>query len=137
MRERSVPYAYTLGNHDDEANLSRREIIELDMTNPTSLTSLSLPEEDGASNFVIPVYRSEESDEVVLNLWFFDSMDYGCYETKGNGCVSLNVIRWFRKMRNELRAKQGGAKRGLAFMHIPPQEMMYAWDVLAGGLGEW
>ena len=137
MRERSTPYAYTLGNHDDEANLSRREIIELDMTNPTSLTSLSLPEEDGASNFVVPVYRSEESDEVALNLWFFDSMDYGCYQTKWNGCVSLNVIRWFRQKRSELQAKQGGVKRGLAFMHIPPQEMMYAWDVGSFGFGEW
>ena len=75
MRERNTPYAYTLGNHDDEANLSRREIIELDMTNPTSLTSLSLPEEDGASKFVVPVYRSEENDEVALNHSIFDSMD--------------------------------------------------------------
>lgn len=137
MRERNTPYAYTLGNHDDEANLSRREIIELDMTNPTSLTSLSLPEEDGASNFVVPVYRSEENDEVALNLWFFDSMDYGCYQMKGNGCVSLNMIRWFRQKRSELQAKQGGVKRGLAFMHIPPQEMMYAWDVGSVGFGEW
>lgn len=128
-REQNVPYAYTLGNHDDEANLSRREIIELDMTNPNSLTSLYYSEMDGASNFVIPVYRDSTSEEVVLNLWFFDSMDYRCYGVDGNGCVSWNVVEWFRKTHSRLVREQGGVKKGLAFMHIPPQEFMYAWDV--------
>ena len=133
VREQNVPYAYTLGNHDDEANLSRTEIIELDITNPNSLTSIYYSEKDGASNYVLPVYRNSTSNEVILNIWFFDSMDYRCYGVDGNGCVSWNIVEWFRNTHARLVREQGGVKRGLAFMHIPPQEFMYAWEVVVCG----
>ena len=100
------------------------------MTNPNSLTSLYCSEKDGASNYVLPVFRNLTSTEVVLNIWFFDSMDYRCYGVDGNGCVSWNVVEWFRTTHARLALEQGGVKRGLAFMHIPPQEFMFAWDVV-------
>ena len=129
VTERKIPYGYTLGNHDGEANLSRREIIEMDMENPTSLTSLSSEETGGASNFVIPVYSSKDPSEVVMNLWFFDSEDYTCYGVKGYGCVPLSVINWYRSTSMALKQSQKGVKKGLAFMHIPLQEYMYAFNV--------
>ena len=99
------------------------------MTNPNSLSSFYYNEFDGASNYVIPVYRSAGSTEVVLNLWFFESMDYKCYGVDGNGCVSRNVLDWFQSTYHQLAIDQNGVKRGLAFMHIPPQEFLVAWDV--------
>ena len=133
MSERKIPYAYTLGNHDAEANLSRREVIAMDRENPLSLTSLSSETTGGASNFVVPVYSSENPSEVAMNLWFFDSEDYNCYGVKGYGCIPLSVIDWYRKTSAELRVQQKGVKKGLAFMHIPFQEYMYAFNVGIGG----
>ena len=129
VTERKIPYGYTLGNHDGEANLSRREIIEMDMENPTSLTSLSSEETGGASNFVIPVYSSKDPSEVVMNLWFFDSNDYNCMGLKGYGCVGLNTIQWYREKSKELEKQQGRKIPGVAFMHIAPPEYMYAYNV--------
>ena len=64
-----------------------------------------------------------------MNLWFFDSEDYNCYGVKGYGCIPLSVIDWYRKTSAELKVLQKGVKKGLAFMHIPFQEYMYAFNV--------
>ena len=127
--ETKVPYGYTLGNHDSEADLNRREIVELDSTSPYSFTRLPPEGVDGASNFVVPVYSSKNPDEVVMNLWFFDSGDYDCLKVKGYGCVDHSAINWYRAKSDELSISQNGRKPGVAFMHIAPQEYMFAYDV--------
>lgn len=127
--KRNIPYGYTLGNHDSEGELTRKQLIELDMTNPNSLTELSPESISGASNFVIPIYSSKNSKEVVMNLWFFDSGDYDCYGVKGYGCIPSDVVQWYREKSQELAIQQNGVKKGIAFFHIPPQEFMYAWNV--------
>ena len=124
-----IPYGYTRGNHDSEADLKRREIVEVDMKSPYSFTQLAPEDLPGASTFVIPVYSSKNSDEVVMNLWFFDSEDYNCLGVKGYGCVDVPTVAWYREMSETLEEEQGGKKPGVAFMHIPPQEYMYAYDV--------
>lgn len=43
------------------------------------------------------------------------------------------LIEWVRNTHARLVREQGGVKRGLAFMHIPPQEFMYAWEVVVCG----
>jgi len=49
-----VPYLYSLGNHDAEADLTREEIIELDIQHPFSLTQKGLSHLEG-NNFRIPI----------------------------------------------------------------------------------
>ena len=99
------------------------------MKNPYSLTELAPEELEQASTFVLPVYSSKNPEEVVMNLWFFDSGDYNCMGLKGYGCVGLNTIQWYREKSKELEEKQGGKKPGVAFMHIAPPEYMYAYNV--------
>lgn len=127
---RNIPYGYTLGNHDGEGELTRDEVIQMDMNNFNSLTQKSPSGISGISNFVIPVYSSTNSSDVVMNIWFFDSGDYDCYRVKGYGCIQNDVVQWYRQESKELAILQGGFKKGVAFFHIPPQEFMYAWNVL-------
>ena len=128
VSKRGIYYGYTLGNHDGEGELTRKEVIELDMTNEFSLTQLSASL-SGYSNYVLPVYRSTTSDEVVMNIWFFDSGDYNCYGVSGYGCIQNDVVQWYRSKSQELAISQNGVKKGIAFFHIPPQEFMVAWNV--------
>jgi hypothetical protein len=130
VTEKEIPYGYTLGNHDSEADLTRREIVELDMQNPFSLTEMLPLGKADASTFVIPVYSSKDSNKVVMNLWFFDSNDYNCLGVSGYGCVELNVVNWYRQKSRELEQLQGSKKPGIAFIHIPPPEYMYAYNVI-------
>ena len=87
ISEKKVFYGYTLGNHDSEADLTRRQIVDLDMLHPYSLTKQAEAPGYGASTFVIPVMSSKNPEEIVMNLWFFDSEDYNCLGVKGYGCV--------------------------------------------------
>ena len=129
VTNRRIHYGYALGNHDGEGELSRKEVIELDMTNEYSLTQLSPPDISGYSNYVLPVYKSAFSDEVVMNIWFFDSGDYSCYGITGYGCIQNDVVQWYRTKSKELEISQNGMKKGIAFFHIPPQDFMFAWNV--------
>lgn len=128
MLHKKVPYGYTLGNHDSEADLNRKEIVELDMTHPFSYTDLF--EDDGkASTFVVPVHSTYNHSEVVFNIWFFDSGDYNCLGVYGYGCVGPATIQWYREKSKELEKTQGGKKPGIAFLHIAPPDYMYIYNV--------
>lgn len=127
--EKKIPYAYTLGNHDNEADLTRRQIVEVDMQNPYSYTEMCPESVPGASTYVVPVYSSKDPNTVIMNMWFFDSQQYNCLGVQGFGCVAHEVIDWYYETSRRLEKEQGGKKPGVAFMHIPPQEWMYAWNV--------
>lgn len=79
-------YAYLLGNHDPQGDLSQREIIELDMSmgQTCSLTQLGPENVTGASNYLLSI-QSAESDSVACNLWVLDSngAEGGCEGVDG------------------------------------------------------
>jgi len=127
--ETKMPYGYTLGNHDGEADLTRREVVEVDVKNPYSFTQMAPEGVDGASNFVVPVYSSKDPEEVVMNLWFFDSNRNNCLNVEGWGCVDHSAVNWYRTKSIELESVQNGRKPGVAFMHIPPPEFIFAYEV--------
>ena len=129
ISEKKVFYGYTLGNHDSEADLTRRQIVDLDMLHPYSLTKQAEAPGYGASTFVIPVMSSKNPEEIVMNLWFFDSQQYTCLGVPGFGCVAHETVDWYYETSRRLEKEQGGKKPGVAFMHIPPQEWMLAWNV--------
>lgn len=135
--ETKKPYCYTLGNHDSEADLNRQEIVKLDMTNPYSFTQLFPDNMAGASTFVLPVYSSKHPEQVVMNLWFFDSGDYNCLGVNGYGCVEPKMIDWYKRMSRQLEIEQGGKKPAVAFMHIPPVEYLYAYNVSSWHCVSW
>ncbi|KAK8810699.1 hypothetical protein WA158_007274 [Blastocystis sp. Blastoise] len=122
-----VPYVYLLGNHDDEGELNRKEIITLDMQNKYSLTQIGPEECLGAGNFFLPLYGSTNMTKVVSTLWFFDSMGYDCNGIKGYGCVSNSTVNWYLKESYRLQHVHG-LTPGLAFQHIATRQFMDAWN---------
>ncbi len=76
-----IPYATTLGNHDAEADLARRQIVELDMRSSNlSLTQQGPEGVTGASNYYLDIYDAR-GEEVAARVWLLDSMDRGCERT--------------------------------------------------------
>ncbi|KAK8797206.1 hypothetical protein WA158_004416 [Blastocystis sp. Blastoise] len=126
--ETKIYYGYALGNHDEEADLKRKQIIELDMTNPWSMSELAPKETVGASNFVIPVYEYNSTSRIAFNMWFLDSMRSGCMGISGYGCVELETIEWYYKKSEEMEKEQGYKIPAVSFFHIPPPEFMTSWD---------
>lgn len=105
LQELGIPYATVLGNHDDEADLERREILALERH--TDAVNVSCTHEGpgnltGVSNYWLDVLESggggeggdgDEGGRAAARLYFLDSMDRGCrevpgwYAIRGGGCL--------------------------------------------------
>jgi hypothetical protein len=127
MISHSVPWAIALGNHDAEADLTRREIVTLDRRSSLSRTLHGPLDIPGASNYYLPVF-AHDRDQVLAYLWVFDSGDSNCLGVPGWGCVHPAQVEWYHKTSKLLTQKQGRIVPALAFMHIPPPEFMDVWN---------
>eukprot|EP00742_Colponemidia_sp_Colp-10_P000495 GILJ01000539.1.p1 GENE.GILJ01000539.1~~GILJ01000539.1.p1 ORF type:complete len:403 (+),score=48.96 GILJ01000539.1:40-1209(+) len=125
MTEFNARWAYALGNHDHQGDLTQDEIISLDQTSPLSLTQKGPADVDGVTNFVLPIYQG---DEVLTNLWIFDSHDDGCLGVGGWGCVRPNQVAWYKSLSAKLTQLRGAQVPGLSFFHIPMPEFMWVWN---------
>lgn len=131
MVQYNITWAFALGNHDDEADLSRTEIVALDQTYPLSLTQQGPSNIHGATNYYLFVYSSDETNEVpVAILYIFDSSDNNCENVTGWGCVYPDQIQWYLKTAADIQTKYGRIIPALAFFHIPVPEFMYMWNNL-------
>lgn len=128
MIKANIPYALALGNHDDEADLTRDEIIKLDQQIPLSYTQRGPLNITGASNYVLPIYsstsQSTNPEDLISNLWIFDSGDDNCLNIPGWDCVHPDQIEWYRSTSNSFREQTGKIIPGLSFFHIPVPEFM-------------
>lgn len=119
---RNIPFAVTLGNHDDEHDMTRQEIYTFIKDMPGSLTG-TVEGLSGVTNFILPIRSSKDAKEAFI-LYGFDSLAYSRKEeTKGYDWIKPDQIDWYRKCSTALTAKNGGKPfPALAFFHIPVPE---------------
>ncbi|KAF2767462.1 Metallo-dependent phosphatase [Teratosphaeria nubilosa] len=126
--QRNLTWASTYGNHDSEFNLSRNDILARERRYPNGRTTqMVFGNESGVSNYYLPVYPSNGTDEPSLILWFFDSRGGYYFQTlNASGdqvgqpdWVDVSVVDWFAQTRNELKITYGRDIPSLAFVHIP------------------
>jgi len=130
MVKHNIRWANALGNHDSEADLSKREIIAQEMTNPLSLTQLGPSGIQGASNYYLPVLESDaQSNTAAAVLYLFDSGHEDCLGVKGWDCVYPDQIEWYRNLSQYLQSHYGKKVPATAAFHIPFPEFMNVWNV--------
>lgn len=139
LEEAGIPYAAVLGNHDDTADLARREIVALDAaSSKLSLTRQGPADVTGASNYLLSIRASSaggssssrhggdgssNDDDVAARIWMLDSMDRGCYYIPiGWGCVGRDTLQWVAESASALTHVPS-----LAFIHIPIPQFMKVW----------
>ncbi|KAH9827390.1 putative inactive purple acid phosphatase 16 [Teratosphaeria destructans] len=126
--QRNLTWASTYGNHDSEFNLSRHDMLARERRYPNARTTqMVFGNESGVSNYYLPVYPSNGTDEPCLILWFFDSRggyDFQTLDASGDEVgqpdwVDVSVVRWFTQTRDGLKVTYGRDIPSLAFVHIP------------------
>ncbi len=119
---RGIPYAVTWGNHDDEHDMSRKELTEYVATKPGSLTSTT-DGITGETNYTLTVKSGDGKRDAAL-LYIFDSNSYSTNSrVKGYGWVNFDQVEWYRKISSEFSsANDGKPLPALAFFHIPLPE---------------
>lgn len=130
MAESTIPWAVTLGNHDDETDLSRAAIFQLLETFPGFVGEAGPAELPGAGTSLLPLLAAA-GDSAAALIYCFDSLGYppdrkkyGSYDW-----IKFDQIVWYRETSRRWTALNGGAPLpALACMHIPLPEHRQAWE---------
>lgn len=119
---RGIPFAVTLGNHDDEHDMTRTEIYDFIQKMPGNLTG-RVEGLTGVTNFILPICSSKNAKEAFL-LYGFDSLAYSAKEeSKGYDWIKPDQIDWYTRCSKAFTSKNGGKPLpALAFFHIPVPE---------------
>ena len=126
FESRNIPVAVTFGNHDSENGAyTREEMMKLYNTYPCSISIDDGEALTGCGTYLVPV-SSHKSDEVVFNLWVFDSGDYDDEGHYAN--VAEDQVEWYKNKSLEIEKENGKKIYSLAFQHIIVPEIYDALD---------
>ena len=119
MVEAGLKWASVIGNHDLYTQLSAVEVARLDASFNGSLTSYA-----NEVNYQLTI-NDPTGTMAATNLFFFNSHAYGCLDVRnGSGCPLPSEVNWYRTESTRLIRHQMGIMPGMAFLHIPPPEML-------------
>ena len=128
--KRRINWAAILGNHDDEHDLGREEIISLLEKQPYSFVESGPVNIEGKGNYILKIRNRKNKDAAVL--YCLDSGAYAPPPRKKNGkyaWIDPSQIEWYRKNSLKItKANHGRPLPSLAFFHIPLPEFNDAWE---------
>lgn len=121
-----TPYAVTFGNHDDELQLSRLDILDYLLKRPfCMISSLKRNEIKGVGNYILPIYNDKETPEKLI--YCIDSRTYSLSKNvEGYGWIDRSQIEWFANT-NKRWLKDYPQIQSLLFFHIPLPEYKQAF----------
>jgi hypothetical protein len=114
-------WATTAGNHDEEADLTREQISELDRSFSNSLTQPNAANITHYFNYWLPVY-DKDGNNIIFRLWFLDTGREDCLDRPKWGCVHPDQVEWFREEHLKIDSNDPSKGKGFLFFHIPLQE---------------
>lgn len=120
--EAKTPWAVTLGNHDAETGVNRKEIFDI-IENLPYFVGEKGPEMTGCGNYMLPIQGSQNT-KAAAALYCIDTNNkpsankYGHYDW-----IHFDQIEWYRKTSDKLTAENNNIPLpALAFFHIPVLE---------------
>lgn len=121
--ERKIPFAITLGNHDDESNLSREQMMLLALSLPFSVAAIGPEAVDGYGNYVVTV-ESGKLKQLAAAFYFLDSHSYSKQPKTNPGYdwFKDSQINWVGMEAESIFGQSHKTKDELlsmAFFHIP------------------
>lgn len=119
---RGIPFAVTWGNHDDEHDLSRKELSAHVATKAGNLTS-TVEGISGVTNYTLSVKSTDGKRDAAV-LYIFDSNSYSpIKKVKGYDWIKHDQVEWYRQTSKAFTAANDGKPLpALAFFHIPLPE---------------
>lgn len=119
---RGIPFAVTFGNHDDEQDMTRKELYDFVKKMPGNLTS-TVEGVSGVTNFILPIKTSDGSKDAAV-LYVFDSNSYSTLkQAKGYGWIRHDQVQWYiGESKKFTEANDGTPLPALSFFHIPLPE---------------
>ena len=117
--ERDIPYSLVFGNHDDEHNVSKEDLLAIYQSLGRCLTYDAAPEIIGCGSCNHLIYSSDGS-KPVFNLWMIDSGMYNSDpEVGGYDYVHQDTLDWYKATAAAIAEENGGkVLPAMNFQHI-------------------
>jgi hypothetical protein len=130
IEERGIPWAAVFGNHDDEAKLSRLELLDAWRAHPHCLSERGPEKITGVGNYVVRV-GSAGTASLAAALYFLDSNSYSDLRGGQYAWIARDQIGWYLETSRALGEEYDPEKSlpALAFFHIPLPEYDQVWDL--------
>ena len=120
--ELNIKWAYILGNHDIESDLSPQQILCLDSQYPLSMTLHTNLKNDDQLDYILPIHSSDFS---TIQGWIMllDASVMECNGVPGAGCVSNQQLNWLESNFTSIHQN----KSSIAFFHqaMPEYNKLY------------
>lgn len=125
--DRKIPYAAIFGNHDDEGNLNRAQLMALLEELPYSVSTAGPDDIDGVGNYIVEVMGRSSSHHSALTIYLLDTHAYSPDERqfRGYDWIKPSQIKWFKTTSQSLKKKHNQYSHmhmDMAFIHIPLPE---------------
>ncbi len=137
IEERAIPWAAVFGNHDDEGNLNRAALMDVQRACAHCLSEPGPVTLSGVGNYVLPVLAAGTESPAAL-LYFLDSRSYAPEAIGGYDWIAPDQIDWYRATSRRYAQAAAVSAPGhtaasqplpaLAFFHIPLPEYNEVWD---------
>jgi hypothetical protein len=123
-----IPWAAVFGNHDAERNVTKEQLMAIQLEHSGTIAEVGPEELDGVGNFVVRVSDAEGGTAAAL--YFLDSGAYSSLPyVKGYDWIRESQVEWYRSQARSLReGNQGVAVPSLMFFHIPLPEYRELWN---------
>lgn len=121
--QHKVPWAYVFGNHDDESDMSRKDLMDYVTKMPYCVAKHGEAYLSGVGNYVLEVNK-KDGKTLGTVLYCMDSHAYSTVKgIDGYGWFAADQIDWYRKMSMTYTQKNENTPcNALAFFHIPLYE---------------
>ena len=132
--ERNIPFAVVFGNHDSERDTPRDKVYDIVVGLKGCLNKAKAETVDelfGYTNQVIPVFKSNGSDEKAFLFYLFDSNAVNNIPnaSRHEDWIRSNQIEWYTAQSKQLTKENKGIPYpALAFFHIPLLEYVTAYN---------
>ena len=122
-----VPWAAVFGNHDDEGNADRHDLMAVMQESKLSLSQPGPEDVPGVGNYILPIQYAEANASAAI-LYFIDSGSYAPTDIGGYDWIRREQIAWYLQESAKITAETGHPLPALAFFHIPIPEYDEVWD---------
>ena len=119
IAERKIPFAVTFGNHDEEYDRTRAQMLDIVRSIPYNINT-KIDGIHGESNAILTL-SSHKSGKICRVFYLFDSNAYSQIDgIKGYDHIRFDQIAWYRKESEKFtRSNEGKPIPSFAFFHIP------------------
>lgn len=119
ISERKIPFAVVFGNHDEEFDRTRAQMLDIVRSIPYNINT-KIMGIDGETNAIITL-TSSKGDSISRVFYLFDSNGYSKIDgIKGYDHIHFDQIAWYRQKSQAFTKLNGGIPiPSFAFFHIP------------------